>query len=213
MTAPLGRCEWSHMRPVTYGQGLLAVTLCACALPEQNAANERAQARLSAATTDAMGALWFEKCEASDQKRCGLVTTETGSYAFRAKFVERVCAGVNDAACGDRFVKMLAARMRERYFAAPVDAQTDWCDAYPVECADPRAFELHLLTLHNESVAKKYSAAARAIRDDRQQESEQARQRAVDAWRRFGAAMQQTAPTTVNCTTTAVGSTAYTHFQ
>ncbi len=94
--------------------------------------------------------------------RCGLVANELVTPAFRARFKAKVCAELDEEACENKRVKMIAARWINRYPYADAALAQRLCDADPEACPGIRKFEEFLLRSHNREVD---AMAERAKRD------------------------------------------------
>lgn len=67
-------------------------------------------------------------------------------------FKKSECDGNYTDKCGERFLKVIHARMRERYYAAHPEAVKNTCDSHPVECKNEKFLEWVYISSHNKVV-------------------------------------------------------------
>jgi hypothetical protein len=85
---------------------------------------------------------------------CGMMMKRLATPEFLADFRENHCRDLTEEKCDDRYNRMIAARLSQRYPLAEYQRIQQSCDANPGQCDDLVAYEQLLLYSHNAQVRR-----------------------------------------------------------
>jgi hypothetical protein len=98
---------------------------------------------------------------------CGLYMRYLTTPDFRERFRASRCEARTEEECQTLYERMLTAQLKERYFAADVEAVTQRCDLDPGKCDDPVAYEMLLLDSHNDEIGRRGVRAQIEVEENR----------------------------------------------
>ena len=143
-----------------------ALVFAGCMTPAINQAAAKAQAKADQLLRDKTAARACSNPQRVDT-RCGLITNILASDAYRERFKAEQCGKLDEAACEDRYSRMVRARLELRYTEADFAQVVRVCDAQPGSCDSLPTFEERILESHNRSVQSEVAAVKGDIEQQR----------------------------------------------
>lgn len=124
----------------------------------------------------------------------------------RVKVAAIVCGKkTTDQDCHRKMFETFTARLSDRYKFTNPDYTNRKCEAYPVECSDPKKYETWVRESHNANLEESRKARYEQVKQMQQNESAYEAQqygKLGEQLTNWGNSMKPTPTTTTNCTTT-----------